>query len=83
MALTNEDLQAIAGLLQPIHVRLDGVENRLDRLESETSALKAGQAELRKEVRKLDQKVSATYELALEAWGKSTENRAWLEAAAN
>ena len=54
MALTNEDLQAIAGLLQPIHVRLDGVENRLDRLESETSALKAGQAELRKEVRKLD-----------------------------
>ena len=84
MSLTNEDLQAIAGLmeqkLQPINNRLDKMDNRLDKLESEVSGLKAGQITLRKELREVNHKVSDTYELALEAWGKSTENRNWLEA---
>ena len=87
MALTNEDLQAIASLmdnkldekLNPINNRLDSMDNRLDKLESEVSALKAGQIELKKEMRETKDKVSATYELALEAWGQSTENRRWLE----
>ena len=72
MALTNDDLQAIAGLLLPIN-------NRLDKIESEISALKVGQKELAKEVRKVKDKVNATYDLALETWGQSTENRLWLE----
>lgn len=86
MALTNEDLQAIASLLQPINDRLDGMDNRfdsmdnrLDKLESEMSALKTGQLKLEKEMRETKDKVSATYELALKAWGQSTENRRWLE----
>ena len=98
MALTNEDLQAIASLiddkldkkldekLQPISNRLDkiesdmsGVNNRLDRLESDISGLKASQIEIRKEVKAVHDKVTDTYELALDAWGKSTENRTWLE----
>lgn len=69
IALTNEDLQAIASLLQPIHTRLDNMdtrfdsmETRLDKIESEVSALKAGQREFNKEV-----------------WGQSTENRTWHE----
>lgn len=75
MALTNEDLQAIANLLEPIN-------NRLEKLEADTSSLKAGQnriiekqRELRQDIKKLDDKVSDTYDLALEAWGTSTENR--------
>ncbi len=83
MALSNEDLQAIASLmdtkLNPINSRLDNMDNRLDKLESEMSALKAGQIELKKEMRETKDKVAATYELALEAWGQSTENRRWLE----
>lgn len=82
MALTNRDLQAIQGLLQPINERLDGIDsrldgmdNRLDRVESEASSLKSGQLEIRKELREVNRKVSDTYDLALEAWGKSTENR--------
>lgn len=47
MGLTNEDLQAIATLmdnkLQPINNRLDSMDNRLDKIESEVSALKTGQ----------------------------------------
>lgn len=72
MALTNEDLQAIASLLQPIN-------NRLDKLESEMSALKIGQREIEKNLRAVKDKVTNTYDLALEAWGQSTENRTWLE----
>lgn len=65
MALTNEDLQAIATLLQPLN-------NRLEKIESDISVLK-------KEMREVKDKVSDTYDLALEAWGQSTENRTWLE----
>ena len=72
MALTNDDLQAIASLLQPIN-------NRLDKIESEVSALRIGQIELKKEVREVKDKVSDTYDLALDAWGQSTENRTRLE----
>ena len=93
MALTNSDLQAIQGLLQPMSERLDGIdsrldgidnrldgmENRLDKVESEVSSLKSGQLEMRKELKEVDRKVTGTYDLALEAWGKSTENRRWLE----
>lgn len=97
MALTNEDLQAISGLLdmklRPIDCRLDNIETRLDkvetrldkveirldRLESEMSGLKIGQAEIRDHMKELDQKISETNELALDAWGTSIENRIWLE----
>ena len=83
MTLTNEDLQAIATLmdskLQPINSRLDNVDSRLDKIESEVSTLKAGQRELKKEIRELKDKVNDTYDLALDAWGQSTENRYWLE----
>ncbi len=76
MALSNEDLQAIASLMD---TKLNPINSRLDKLESEMSALKAGQIELKKEMRETKDKVAATYELALEAWGQSTENRRWLE----
>ncbi|MDE6640864.1 MAG: hypothetical protein K2K63_10090 [Acetatifactor sp.] len=45
---------------QPIH-------NRLDKLESEMSAMRIGQMELRKEIREVKHKVNDTYELAFDA----------------
>lgn len=56
-----------------------GQNNRLDKIESEISALRIGQIELKKELREVRHKVSDTYELALDAWGQSTENRHWIE----
>ena len=101
MALTNNDIQTLANLIDtkldqkllPINNeldninsrldkmdgRLDGMDSRLDKIESEVSALHANQIEFNKELKELDRKVSDTYELALEAWGTSTENRMWLE----
>jgi hypothetical protein len=76
MTLTNDDLQAIASLMD---TKLQPINNRLEKLESEMSAMRVGQLELKKEIREVKHKVNDTYELALDAWGKSTENRVWLE----
>ena len=59
--------------------RVDRLENRMDRLESEVSGLKIGQMEIRNSLKTLEEKVSETYQLALDAWGNSVENRTWLE----
>ena len=76
MSLTNEDILALSNMmdqkLQPINDRLDDMDKRLDKIESEVLVLK-------KETRVIKDKVSDTYNLALEAWGQSTENRTWLE----
>lgn len=76
MGLTNEDLQALASLLdkklQPINDRLDKVEGRLDNLEGI-------QAEIKRELIIIDRKNSDTYKVALDAWVLGTQNRAWLQ----
>lgn len=59
--------------------RLDGMEIRLEKLESDVSGLKTGQLEIRKDLKEVDKKVSYTYQLALDAWGTSVENRTLLE----
>ena len=61
--------------MENVERRMDSVESRLDKLASDTASLKAGQLSLRKDIKILDQNVQSTYELALDAWGKSTENR--------
>ena len=81
MALTNEDLQAIANLFDSkMDEKLQPINNRLDKLESEMSSLRAGQISIRKELKEVHHKVADTYDLALDTWGKSTEDRNWLEA---
>ena len=72
-------LDGIDERLDGVEGRLDKLENRVDKLDSEVSALKSGQLEIRKDLKALDRKISDTYELALDAWGQSTENRTWFE----
>jgi len=79
----NELLQAISDMMDK---KLTPINTRLEKLEADTSALKAGQnriiekqRELRQDIKRLDDKITNTYDLALDAWGTSTENRNWLE----
>lgn len=72
----NDLLQAISNLLDE---RLTPVNTKLEKLEADTSALRSGQLEIRKQLKEVKHKVSDTYDLALDAWGTSTENRNWLE----
>ena len=64
---------------QKFDEKLAPIYNRLDRLESETSALRAGQRDIRKDLREINAKVNETYDIALDAFGTSMENRTWLE----
>ena len=79
--MDNEQLlQALSDMMdKKLDEKLQPINNRLDKLESEMSAMRAGQMELKKEIREVKHKVNDTYELALDAWGQSTENRVWLE----
>lgn len=74
--MDNELLEAISNMMDQ---KLQPINNRLDKIESDISSLKIGQRDLKKEMRQVKDKVSDTYNLALEAWGQSTENRTWLE----
>ena len=79
--------------LLPINSRLDKMDtefnrinnefgrmnNEFDKLNSQVSALRAGQIELRKELKGVNIKVTDTYNIALDAWGTSIENRKRLE----
>ena len=87
MTLTSEDIQAIAEVFdQKLEIleekfdqKLEPINNRLDKLESEVSALRVGQREIRKELKAVNDKVTDTYQLALDAWATSAENRKWLD----
>ena len=62
-----------------INNEFDRINNEFDKLNSQVSALRAGQIELRKELKEVNIKVTDTYNIALDAWGTSIENRKWLE----
>lgn len=90
MSLTNEDLLALSNMmdqkLQPVYHRLDSMDrrfdnmdSRLDRMDSRLDKIEADVSVLKKELNTVKGKVSETYNLALEAWGRSKENRTWLE----
>ena len=69
--------------------RFDNLESRFDNLEQQVgslqvtvegmqgdiAALKDGQTKIRMDLKVLDQRMDDTYQLALEAWGTSIENR--------
>ena len=58
---------------------IDNVESKLDKVETRLGKLEGGQAEIRKQLYRMDRKITDTYNLALDAWGQSVENRKWLE----
>lgn len=64
---------------QDVDERFEKMDQRLEKVESQVSALRSGQIETRKEIKEVSIKVSETYDLALDSWGQSSENRKWLE----
>lgn len=77
MALTNEDLQAIAGLLQPIQDDVQGLRSDVQKLKADVQTLKKDQAKLRNEQNQIKTDLEAQIrhtELALRAEIRSSEN---------
>ncbi|WP_455619509.1 hypothetical protein [Eisenbergiella sp.] len=73
------ELQPVKDDIQSIKDDIRNMDGRLEKVESQISALRSGQIETRKEIKEVSIKVSETYALALDSWGQSTENRQWLE----
>ena len=74
-----EMFQLLFEKLDNIEGRLDNIEGRLDKVESRLNNLESGQAEIKRQIYRMDRKISDTYNLALDAWGQGVENRKWLE----
>lgn len=68
----SEKLDLILSKITEMDARQASMDKRLNRLE-------VGQAEIKKELYMLNRQIADTYRLALDAWGKSAENRVWLE----
>lgn len=80
--MDNELKSMLTTIVDEIHSVKDDIrkiDTRLEKVESQVSALRNGQIEIRKEIKEVSIRVSDTYELALESWGQGTENRKWLE----
>ncbi|MDE6167567.1 MAG: hypothetical protein K2G28_03825, partial [Acetatifactor sp.] len=58
VALTKEDLQAIATLLQPIHGQLDGLESSVTDVKTDVERMGAGVSEVKADVAQLGADVS-------------------------
>lgn len=76
----DERLDKVETHLARVDERLDKVDSRLDRLESNTSSLKEGQLRQGRLLKYLTARLEETYQLALDAWGQSTENRKMITA---
>ena len=61
--------------------KLDLILEKVSTLDERVSNLEKGQMDIRNELEAVSTKVSETYQVALDAWGTSIENRKWLETA--
>ena len=75
----HKGFQDVDERFEKVDQRFEKMDQRLEKVESQVSALRSGQIETRKEIKEVSIKVSETYDLALDSWGQSSENRKWLE----
>ena len=55
--------------------RMDSLEMRMEHMESDVSALKAGQLDIRKEIKKCNDRIDDVYNLALNNFGQIEESK--------
>ena len=75
----NEKLDLILSRLDSIESEMQGMKTEMQGMKQKIDKVSLGQLEIKKEIIMLNRKISDTYDVALDALGTSTENRAWLE----
>lgn len=75
----NEKLDLILARLDSIESEMQGMKSEIQGMKEKIDKVSLGQLEIKKEIIMLNRKISDTYNLALDAWGTSAENRTWLE----
>lgn len=72
-------LDQVEGRLDQVEGRLDQIDSRLDKVDSKLDRLEGGQAEIKKQLYRMDRRITDTYNLTLDVWAQGVENREWLE----
>lgn len=82
----SEKMDLILSKLTNFDERFDKIESEIKDMKSEIQSMKTkidklslGQLEIQKEIYMINQRISDTYNVALDALGTSAENRTWLE----
>lgn len=63
------------GRMNRLEIRMDRMEERMDHMEDDISALKYGQAELRKGMKRCNERIDEVYDLALHNFGQIEESK--------
>lgn len=73
LAAVRAELQEVKGEWRKVKEKNHTLEDLSDQLASRTSAVQIGQLTLRKELNQITARISDTYSMALDAWGKAYE----------
>lgn len=73
------EIQGLWAETQCIRAENQDIKNDIREIGKKVNRLEVGQAELKREIYRIDRKISDTYNLALDAWGQGMENRIYLE----
>lgn len=75
----NELLQKILTEMQDMKAEMQNQKKDILEIKQKINRIEVGQSEMKRELFRIDRKISDTYNLSLDALGMSTENREWLE----
>lgn len=59
--------------------KLELILTEVQEIKQKINRIETGQAEIKREIFKVERKISDTYNLALDAWGASEENKLLIE----
>lgn len=79
MCGTKDEVQGIKGEVQGLKEEMRDVKTDMREMKQRINRLEVGQSDIKRELYRMDRKISDTYNLALDAWGQGIENRVWLE----
>lgn len=75
----NELLQKILTEMQDMKAEMQNQKKDILEIKQKINRIEVGQSEMKRELFRIDRKISDTYNLSLDALGMSTETKEWLE----
>lgn len=73
------EVQGMKSEMQDMKAAVQTQKNDILEIKQKINRIEVGQSEMKRELFRIDRKISDTYNLALDALGMSEENRKWLE----
>lgn len=81
MQAMKTDMQSMKTDMQGMKTDVQDMKKDVREIKQRVNRLEVAQADMKRELFRIDRKISDTYNLALDAWGQGVENKEWLEGA--